>query len=96
MNVKFTKEEKVAYLIKIGYTIGVYIGLRDRDHYHNDKEVVTVNVVIAYIGDKPELDDMDLYHIRDKYGIDELFHTIVSKRFKDFVMNELGYNDILK
>lgn len=96
MKIEFTKEEKIAYLEKVGYTVDVYTGERDRDHYPSDKEVVTVNAVVAYTGNKPELDDMDMYHLRNKYGIDEVFHRAISKRFKQFVMNELAYNDMVK
>ena len=96
MKIEFSNEEKIAYLEKVGYTVDVYTGVRDRDHYHNDKEVVTVNVVVAYTGDKPELDGMDMYHLRNKYGIDEVFHRSISKRFKQFVMNELAYDDMVK
>lgn len=96
MTIHFNKEEKIEYLIKVGYTVEVYTGERDRDHYPSDKEVVMVNVVIAYTGDKPELDGVDMYHLRDKYGVDDVFHRAISKRFKQFVMNELAYNDMVK
>lgn len=96
MKIEFSKEEKIAYLEKVGYTVNVYTGVRDRDHYPSDKEVVTVSVDIAYTGNKPELDDMDMYHLRDKFGVDGVFHRAISKRFKQFVMNELAYNDMVK
>lgn len=96
MQIEFNKEEKIAYLNRVGYTVDVYNGVRDRDHYPSDKEVVAVKVDIAYTGNKPELDGMDMYHLRDKFGIDDVFHRAISKRFKQFVMNELAYNDMVK
>ena len=96
MNIEFSKQEKINFLTKVGYTIDVYSGERDRDFYSGDKTLIQVKVDIAYTGKKPELDDMDMYHLRNDYEIDSVFHRAISKRFKKFVMNELAYNDMVK
>ena len=96
MKIEFNKQEKIDYLIKVGYTVDVYIGKRDRNFYSSDKEVIKIKLDIAYTGDKANLDDMDMYHLRNNYGIDEVFHRAISKRFKQFIMNELAYNDMVK
>lgn len=90
MKIEFTKEEQILFLKKVGYTIDTYKGVRDRDFYSSDKETINVKVDIAYLNQiDDDLDNMNMYWLRDKYSIEIVFNRVISKRFKEFAMKEL-------
>ena len=87
MDIEFTTEEKKEFLIKQGYTIEEYVGERDRDFYQGDKGIVIINVEIAYAYTKPEgLDNLDLYHIRDRFSVHEVFKRVMTQKIKRLLL----------
>lgn len=90
MRIEFTKEEKIEALQKLGYTVGLYEGERNRGSYSSDTEKVRVKTMIAYHGDEPQfLDNMDWYHLINEYGLDCVFDTQMKRRIKDYILNKL-------
>jgi|TARA_R110000782_G_scaffold270273_1_gene370182 hypothetical protein len=89
MKLEFTKQEKQDYLERLGYTIDTYITERNREFYSSDKEIIKIKIDIAYLEIKRDLDSMDLYHLRNEYGIHEVFQMEISKRIKEFIMTQL-------
>lgn len=90
MNIEFSKDEKIKFLERLGYVHEHYTGERDRNMHSSDKEKIKVKCDIVFIDERPsDFDEMDMYHLRDKFGLDYVFHKEISKRFKQFVMDNL-------
>ena len=82
------KEEKINFLKQWSYTINKYVSKRDCDFYPG--EVINVNIDIAHKEALvlTDLDTMDLYHLRQKYGLDEVFEQEFSSRLKSFLFKK--------
>jgi hypothetical protein len=92
MNIEFTKDEKVSFLKRLGYTHELYIGERDRNMYSSDKEKISFRVDVVFTKEnRPKnFDEIDMYHLRDKFGLDYVFHKEITSRFKEFLMKTLS------
>jgi hypothetical protein len=89
MTLTFSKEEKINFMRQWGYTINTYVSKRDCDFYAG--EIIDVKIVVAHKEALilTDLDSMDLYHLRQKYGLDEVFEQEFSKRLKSFLFKKL-------
>ena len=70
MTINFTKEEKINFMRQWGYTIHTYESQRESDFYAGELVNVKIDVVHLQEISKSELDNMDVYHLRQKLNAD--------------------------
>jgi hypothetical protein len=89
MTLVFTKDEKINFMRQWGYTINTYESQRESDFYAGELVNVKIDVVHLQEINKSELDNMDVYHLRQKFGLDEVFEKEFSTRLKKFLFKKL-------
>ena len=84
---KFTEDERISFLKKLGYTIETVIGTEE-DDFFGSKEVIKYSIMIAYI-EKQDFSNLDRYHLTDKFGLDNVFKRVFNDRCKEFLFKKI-------
>jgi hypothetical protein len=90
MNLTFTKEEKMSFLNMKGFQIVPYESEMDCDSLMGEKVKIKLEIVFSKNNIFPsEIETMDPYHLRQKYGLDEVFEQQFTIRLKEFLFRKL-------
>lgn len=84
---KFTEEERITFLKKLGYQIETIKGVEE-DDFFGSKEMIKYAIMVAYT-ERVDFENLDRYHLTDKFGLDNVFKRVFNDRCKEFLFKKI-------